>query len=335
MRRRSVLWGLPAALAGGWLERRWGGIAQAAPARDTRAIPRRTLGRTGEQVSMIGLGGFHIGVPKDRRQSTRIIRSALDAGVSFLDNCWDYHDGDSELRMGEALRDGYRDKAFLMTKIDGRNKAAAARQIDESLRRLQTDHLDLLQIHEVIRMNDAERVFAEGGAMQAVLAAKKAGKLRYVGFTGHKSADIHLHMLDVADQHGFAFDTVQLPLNVMDAHLDGFEKRVLPRLVEKKIGVLGMKSMGSGVILESKTASPVECLQYALSLPTSVVITGCDSMKILEQALSVARSHQPLSAAQRKALLARTEKAARAQRYELYKTSQQFDGTAKSPEWLG
>ena len=313
--------------------RLWGGLAFAAP--QGQAMPRRKLGRTGEMVSMIGLGGYHIGVPKDRQESTRIIRSALDAGMNFLDNCWDYHDGDSEVRMGAALRDGYRDKAFLMTKIDGRTRASAAKQIDESLKRLQTDHLDLLQIHEVIRMDDPARVFAAGGTMEAVLAAKQAGKLRYVGFTGHKSADIHLKMLETADQHGFTFDTVQMPLNVMDAHQAGFEKRVLPKLLEKNIGVLGMKPMGSGVILKSRTASAVECLQYALSLPTSVVITGCDSMPVLQQALSVARSWQPLSGQQKQALLARTQKASEEQRYELYKTSQQFDGTVKNPAWLG
>jgi len=335
MRRRHVLWGLPAALATAWLGRGWGGIAWAAPQSDSRAIPRRKLGRTGELVSIIGLGGYHIGVPKERQESTRIIRSALDAGMNFLDNCWDYHDGESELRMGEALRDGYRNKAYLMTKIDGRTRAAAAKQIDESLKRLQTDRIDLLQIHEVIRMNDAERVFAPGGAMEAILAAKQAGKVRHIGFTGHKSAEMHLNMLDVADKNKFTFDAVQLPLNVMDAHLQGFEKRVLPRLVEKNIGVLGMKSMGNGIILKSKTASAVECLQYALSLPTSVVITGCDSTPILEQALQVARGYKPLDAAARKTLLARTEQAAKAQSFELYKTSGEFDGTAKHPEWLG
>jgi predicted aldo/keto reductase-like oxidoreductase len=333
MRRRHVLWGLPATLAASWLGQLWGGLAFAAP--QSQVIPRRKLGRTGEMVSMVGLGGYHIGVPEDRQESTRLIRTALDAGMNFLDNCWDYHDGDSEVRMGVALRDGYRDKAFLMTKIDGRTRASAARQIDESLKRLQTDHLDLLQIHEVIRMEDPARVFAKGGTMEAVLAAKQAGKLRFVGFTGHKSADIHLKMLETAAQHDFTFDTVQMPLNVMDAHQAGFEKRVLPKLLEKNIGVLGMKPMGSGVILKSGTASAVECLQYALSLPTSVVITGCDSMPVLQQALRVARSWQPLSAEQRQALLTRTQKASAEQRYELYKTSQQFDGTVKNPTWLG
>jgi aryl-alcohol dehydrogenase-like predicted oxidoreductase len=222
-----------------------------------------------------------------------------------------------------------------MTKIDGRSKAAAAKQIDESLQRLQTDHIDLLQIHEVIRMSDPERVFAPGGALEAVLAARKAGKVRYVGFTGHKSADIHLKMLDTAKQHDFVFDTVQMPLNVMDAHQPGFEKRVLPRLRELNIGVLGMKPMGSGIILKSGVVSAPECLAYAFSLPTSVVITGCDSLPILEQALTAARQWKPLSETERQALLARTHKASSAGRYELYKTSKTFDGTEHNPEWLG
>ena len=332
MRRRQLLWGVPIALASGLLTRVFGRTVKAA---DAREIPRRKLGRTGEQVSMIGLGGFHIGVPKDAADGVKIIRTALDAGVNFLDNCWDYHDGDSEVRMGKALRDGYRAKAFLMTKIDGRTRAAAAKQIDESLKRLQTDHIDLMQIHEVIRMSDAERVFAAGGALEALLEAKQRGKLRYIGFTGHKSAEIHLKMLDVAKQHGFRFDAVQMPLNVMDAHQQGFEKRVLPRLVEQEIGVLGMKPLGSGVILKSNVAKPVECLHYALSLPTSVVITGCDSMPILQQALTAARSWKAHTPAQRDALLARTRKASDEKRYELYKTSQQFDGTEHHPEWLG
>lgn len=332
MKRRQLLWGVPALLAASpWT--RWWSRALAADAH--AEIPRRTLGRTGEQVSMLGLGGYHIGVPKSADEGVRLIRTALDAGINFLDNCWDYHNGDSEVRMGRALRDGYRAKAFLMTKLDGRTKAAAATQIDESLRRLQTDHIDLMQIHEVIRLSDPERVFASGGAMEAVLAAKKAGKIRYVGFTGHKSAEIHLHMLDVAKQHDFVFDAVQLPLNVMDAHQDGFEKRVLPRLVEANIGVLGMKPLGSGIILKSGAVSAIECLNYALSLPTSVVITGCDSMRVLQQALSVGRSWKRLDATQRAAVLAKTQQASGAKRYELYKTTGQFDGTENNPEWMG
>ena len=301
----------------------------------TGAIPRRTLGHTGEKVSMVGLGGYHIGSQNDENESIRIIRTALDEGINFLDNCWDYNDGQSEIRMGKALRDGYRQKAFLMTKIDGRDAKTAANQIDESLRRLQTDRIDLLQFHEIIRMNDPERIFASGGGMEATVKAKQAGKIRYIGFTGHKSPEIHRHMLEVADQHKFLFDSVQMPLNVMDAHYHSFEKMVLPILVHKNIGVLGMKPMGDKVILRSKAVTPVECLHYAMSLPTSVVITGCDSVDILQQALKAAREFKPLDEAQRTALLAKTAAPAKNGEYEQYKTTTNFDGTVHNPQWLG
>jgi len=297
-------------------------------------VPMRVLGRTGEKVSMVGVGGYHIGM-QDEPESIRIIRTALDKGINFLDNCWDYNEGQSEIRMGKALRDGYRQKAFLMTKIDGRTKEAATQQLEESLKRLQTDHVDLLQFHEVIRDTDPDRIFAKGGGMEAVLAAKKAGKVRYIGFTGHKSPDIHLKMLNTAFAHNFTFDAVQMPLNVMDAHFDSFEKKVLPVLVEHKIGVLGMKPMGDKIILKSKTASPIECLHYAMNLPTSVVITGCDSMQILQQALDAARSFKPMDSSEVAALLAKTEPAAKNGEFELYKTTHTFDGTYKNPQWLG
>jgi predicted aldo/keto reductase-like oxidoreductase len=298
-------------------------------------IPYRTLGRTREKVSLVGLGGYHLGRQADPQESIRIIRTGLDEGLNFLDNCWDYNGGESEVRMGNALRDGYRQKAFLMSKIDGRAKAAATSQINESLRRLQTDRIDLMQFHEVIRETDPERIFAAGGAVEAVLEAQKAGKIRYIGFTGHKSPDIHLKMLATASQHKFTFDTVQMPLNVMDAHFESFEKKVLPVLLQSDIGVLGMKPMGDHVILESKTATPVECLHYAMNLPTSVVITGCDSLPILQQALQAARSFQPMNSAAVSALLTQTSKAAEAGKFELYKTSHHFDGTFANPQWLG
>jgi aryl-alcohol dehydrogenase-like predicted oxidoreductase len=298
-------------------------------------VPYRMLGHTGEKVSLIGLGGYHLGKQSDSEESIRIIRTGIDEGINFLDNCWDYNGGESEIRMGKALRDGYRQKAFLMTKIDGRNKNAAAAQISESLRRLQTDRIDLLQFHEVIRDSDPDRIFAAGGAMEAVLEAQKAGKLRFIGFTGHKSPDIHLKMLATASKHGFAFDAVQMPLNVMDAHFDSFEKKVLPILTRDGIGVLGMKPMGDHFILGSKTATPVECLYYPMNLPTSVVITGCDSLPILQQALHAARSFQPMDSSQVAALLAKTAKAAEAGQFELYKTTHQFDGTVANPQWLG
>ena len=298
-------------------------------------MPYRTLGRTGEKVSVIGLGGYHLGNQSDPEESIRIIRTGIDEGINFLDNCWDYNGGESEIRMGKALGDGYRQKAFLMTKIDGRNKTAAATQLNESLRRLQTDRIDLLQFHEVIRDSDPERIFAEGGGMEAAVEARKAGKIRFIGFTGHKSPDIHLKMLATASKHGFTFDAVQMPLNVMDSHFNSFEKRVLPVLTKDGVGVLGMKPMGDKVILGSKTVTAVECLQYAMSLPTSVVITGCDSLPILQQALRAAHNFQPMGASQVAALLEKTAKAAEGGQFELYKTSHQFDGTVANPQWLG
>lgn len=297
-------------------------------------IPYRELGRTGVKVSAIGIGGFHIGSPSEN-EGIRIIRTGLDRGLNFLDNCWDYHDGGSEIRMGKALRDGYREKAFLMTKIDGRTKALAAKQIDESLRRLQTDHIDLMQVHEVIRMNDPDRVFAEGGAIEALQDAQKAGKIRFIGFTGHKDPSIHLHMLETAKAHNFRFDTVQMPLNVMDAHFRSFEKQVLPMLIKEQIGVLGMKPLGSGAILKSKTATPIECLHYAMNLPTSVVITGMDKMEYLDQALEAARTFQPMPQQEVAALLGRTAQAAANGSFEGFKTGTGFDATSSHPAWLG
>jgi predicted aldo/keto reductase-like oxidoreductase len=307
------------------------------PEKVTGAISQyRVLGRTGEKVSAIGLGGWHLGLPTvDEQLSLRIVRSAIDRGINFMDNSWDYNDGLSEIRMGKALRDGYREKVFLMTKIDGRSKKEATRQLDESLRRLQTDHIDLIQHHEVIRFEDPHRIFDDDGANSALLDARKAGKLRYIGFTGHKDPRIHLHMLEVARDHSFSFDTVQMPLNVMDAHYRSFEKLVLPELVKQKIGVLGMKSMANGIILKSGTVTAVECLHYALSLPTSVVITGCDSMKILDQALDVVRAFRPMSAAKVKKILSKTKLSATHGEFEPFKTSSIFDSTATNPDWLG
>src|SRR5205085_9013189 len=295
----------------------------------------RKLGRTGVEVSVVGLGGHHIGRPADEQEAIKIIRTAIDRGVTFLDNCWDYHDGASEVRMGKALRDGYRKKVFLMTKIDGRTKESAAKQIDESLERLQTDHLDLLQFHEIIRMEDPDRIFAPGGALEAVLAARDAGKVRFIGFTGHKDPLVHLRMLEVAGKHHFRFDAVQMPLNVMDAHFRSFAHLVVPVLVKEGVGVLGMKSMGGGFILKSKTVTPIECLHYALNLPTSTVIRGIDSLDVLKQDLEAVRTFKPLSLEEVGALLERTANAAANGEYELFKTSAHFDGTAKHPNWLG
>jgi predicted aldo/keto reductase-like oxidoreductase len=299
-------------------------------------MPYRELGRTHEKVSAIGLGGWHLGLKHvDEPLSLRLVRSAIDRGITFMDNSWDYNDGASEIRMGKALRDGYRDKIFLMTKIDGRSKREAARQLDESLRRLQTDHIDLVQHHEVLRFEDPDRIFDREGANAALLEARQAGKLRFIGFTGHKDPHVHLYMLEVARQHDFTFDTAQMPLNVMDAHFRSFGKLVVPELVRQGIGVLGMKSMGNGIILKSKTVTPIECLHFALNLPTSVVITGCDSMEILDQAFEAARTFRPLSDAEVQALLAKTKGAASTGEFEPFKTSSIFDSTATHPEWLG
>jgi predicted aldo/keto reductase-like oxidoreductase len=300
-----------------------------------QGIPYRTLGKTGERVSLVGVGGSHIGMQKDEQESLRIIRAALDRGINFLDNSWDYNDGKSEERMGKALRDGYRQKAFLMTKIDGRTQGSATKQLDESLKRLQTDHVDLLQFHEIIRMEDPDRIFAPGGALEAVLAAKKAGKVRYIGFTGHKDPKIHLHMIQTADAHSFHFDTVQMPLNVMDAHFKSFEAEVLPVALKHQIAVLGMKPMGDHFILDSKAVTPVECLHYAMNLPVSVVITGIDSLPILDQAVNAAKSFQPMSSTPVSALLAKTQDIAQNGQFELYKTSHHFDTTVKKPQYLG
>ncbi len=298
-------------------------------------MPYRILGWTGEKVSIVGIGGSHIGKQEDPEESVRIIRTAIDNGINFLDNSWDYNEGQSEVRMGRALRDGYRQRVFLMTKIDGRSKKFAAMQLDESLRRLGVDHIDLLQFHEIIRMSDPDRIFAEGGALEAVLEAKQAGKVRYIGFTGHKSPEIHLKMLKTAADHGFHFDTVQMPLNVMDYHYNSFTKKVLPVALDSGAAVLGMKPMGDGIVLESGAVTPYECLHYAMSLPVSTVITGCDSIGILQQAIGAARSFQPLTDEQRAALLEKTAKVADSGKYEHYKTTTDFDSTTRNPEFLG
>jgi predicted aldo/keto reductase-like oxidoreductase len=296
----------------------------------------RPLGRTGERVSVIGLGGWHIGQPAiSERESIQLIRQAIDRGITFMDNCWDYNEGASQVRMGKALKDGYRQKVFLMDKIDGRTKKAAAEQIDQCLQRLQTDVIDLLQHHEVIRLEDPDRIFAEGGAQEAVLAAQKAGKVRFIGFTGHKDPLVHLRMHEVAAKHRFRFDAEQMPLNVMDAHFRSFERDVLPVLNREGIAPLGMKAFGHPYILHSNTVKPIEALHYCLNLPIAVQITGIDSQQLLDQALEAVRTFKPLTQAEVASLLQRTRSAALEGKYELYKTSTRFDGTQRHPEWLG
>jgi aryl-alcohol dehydrogenase-like predicted oxidoreductase len=283
----------------------------------------------------LGVGGAHIGMAKTEDESIRIVRTALDNGVNFLDNCWDYAGGKCEILMGKALQDGYRKKAFLMTKIDGQIKDVANRQLDDCLRRLQTDTIDLVQCHEVIRPGDPDRIFGPGGSIEALMEARTAGKIRYIGFTGHKDPDIHLKMLDTAFKHGFTFDAVQMPLNVMDYHYKSFARKVVPVLVEHGIGVLGMKPIGFGHILDSKTVTATECLHYAMNLPTSVVINGCDSLERLEQGLEAARTFRPLTQAELDSIHARTAAAGSNGEFELFKTSTRFDGTSHNPDWLG
>jgi aryl-alcohol dehydrogenase-like predicted oxidoreductase len=297
----------------------------------------RSFGKTGETVSALGVGGSHIGQAESDTLATKIIRTAIDHGVNFMDNSWDYNNGDgkAETRMGQALRDGYRQKVFLMTKVDGRTKAAAAKQLEESMRRLQTDRIDLLQFHEVIRMEDPDRFFAPGGAREAFDEAKKSGKIRFIGFTGHKDPAVHLRMLEMAKEKGFHFDAVLFPSNVMDWNFRSFVHQVLPVAARDGIAIQTMKPMGGKMILDSKAVSPAECLQYALSQPTSVVIHGMDKMEYLEHGLNVVKNFKRLTAQQVEALGAKAKNAALAGGYELYKTTNHFDSTAQHPDWLG
>jgi aryl-alcohol dehydrogenase-like predicted oxidoreductase len=295
----------------------------------------RELGRTGERVSAIGLGGYHIGKQQDPDESIRLVRAAIDRGITFMDNCWDYNGGISEVRMGQALRDGYREKVFLMTKIDGRDKNTAARQIEESLGRLQTDVIDLLQLHEVIRLDDPDLIFAPGGAMEAVQNAKQAGKIRHIGFTGHKDPSVHLRMFEIADKNSFHFDTVQMPINVMDAHFRSFLNEVAPVAQKHGTAILAMKTFGDPYILQSKTVTPMEALHFGLNSPATVVITGIDSPAILDQAFEAVKTFSPMDRQQVAAILAKTKDAAMTGKFELFKTSSHYDGTIKNPSWLG
>jgi uncharacterized protein len=295
----------------------------------------RELGTTGERVSAIGMGGYHLGKQADANESINLIHAGVDRGITFLDNCWDYNEGISEVRMGQALRNGYRKKVFLMTKMDGRTAKEYNKQLEESLGRLQTDVIDLVQFHEVIRMEDPDRIFAPGGAIEAAIAARQAGKIRYIGFTGHKDPAVHLRMLETAQKHSFHFDTVQMPINVMDAHFRSFTLEVMPVALKQGIGILAMKTFGDPYILKSNTVQPIEALHYSLTQPVSVIITGIDSTQVLDQAFEAARTFKPLDQAQISSLLARTATAASEGKFELFKTTTHFDGTAANPKWLG
>jgi aryl-alcohol dehydrogenase-like predicted oxidoreductase len=300
-------------------------------------IPKRRLGRTEELVSAIGMGGFHLGQSHLADADVlKLIHDAIDRGITFMDNCWDYNGGTSELRMGRALSiGGYRDRVFLMTKIDGRTKESFERQLDQSLARLLTDRLDLVQFHEIIRPEDVDRIFAPGGALEAALEARDAGKVRYIGFTGHKDPAIHLHAIETAARHRFTFDTVQMPLNVMDAHYRSFEHEVVPVALEHDIGILAMKTFGDPHIFATGAVPPIEMFHYSLNLPASVVITGIDKPEILDQAVEAARTFRPLEPAEVERILAKSAPFAAGGKTELYKTSHFFDGTVQNPEWLG
>lgn len=302
----------------------------------------RPLGATGVEVSAIGLGGSHIGQPQvSEEEAIRLIHQALDRGMNFLDNSWDYNEGRSERRVGKALAEGgYRQKAFVMTKIDGRTKAVAEDQIDDSLRRLGVDHIDLLQHHEVLRYDDPDRIFDEGGSMEAVVAAQKAGKVRFIGFTGHKDPHIHLYMFEVARRNGFHFDTVQMPINVMDAHFRSFAQLVVPEALRQNTAVLGMKCFGSGVLMKASSlvsgaVTPIECLHYSLNVPVSVQVNGINSQMLLDQAFEAVKTFRPMDDAEVAALIAKTKKDANNGAYELFKTTAHFDTTARHPDWLG
>ena len=297
----------------------------------------RELGTTGERVSAIGMGGFHLAKDASIRaeDAIRLMRSASDHGITFFDNCWDYNDGLSEVRMGHALKDGYREKVFLMTKLDARTAEDYNKQLEQSLGRLNTEMIDLVQFHEIIRFEDPDRIFADNGAIHAAMAAKAAGKIRYIGFTGHKDPQIHLRMFEVAAAHGFHFDTVQMPVNAMDAHFRSFTQHVIPVAQKSGTGVLAMKTFGDGYLLRSGTIDPMEALHYGLSQAVSVVITGMENAQNLTQALTAAKTFKPLSAEQTATFLAKTKDAAMTGKYEPFKTSSIFDGTANNPKWLG
>ena len=287
-------------------------------------VPKRPFGRTGLQVSIIGLGGYHLGSAKDTKTCDAIVGRALDAGINFFDNAWEYHDGDSEKRVGAALK-GKRDQVILMTKVctHGRGKDVAMKMLEESLDRLKTDHLDVWQIHEVVYDNDPEMIFAPGGAAEALLQAKKDGKTRFVGFTGHKDPAIHLAML----AHDFPFDTVQMPINCMDANFRSFSTRVLPEVNRRGIAALGMKTFGgSGEMLRHGAITPAEGLRYAMSHPVATTISGVESMEVLDQNLAIASNFEPMSAVEMQKLGDRCRTFAADGRYELFKTTKKYDG---------
>ena len=301
-----------------------GAAALTARGQSGAEIPKRPLGRTGLQVSALGIGGYHLGSANSDTEAIQIVNEALDAGVNFFDNAWEYHQGLSEERLGRALK-GKRDHAVVMTKVctHGRDKNVAMRQLEESLTRLQTDHVDVWQIHEVIYETDPELIFAPDGAAEALLEAKRQGKVRFVGFSGHKDPSIHLKMLS----HNFPFDTVQMPLNCLDATFRSFESNVLPEVNRRGIAALGMKSLGgSGELVREGAVIVTIGLRYAMSLPVAVTISGIDSLSVLHQNLEVARGFQPFSAAEMQTIRDACRSGASDGHMELFKTTKKYDG---------
>src|SRR6185436_12644287 len=293
-------------------------------ANNKEPVARRAFGRYPDRVSIIGLGGYHLGKAKTIPAAVRIVHEAIDAGVNFLDNAWEYHEGESERRMGRAI-DGRRDAVFLMTKVctHGRDAKVAMRQLDESLRRLRTDYLDLWQVHECVYYNDPERHFARGGVIEALEKAKAQGKVRYVGFTGHKDPDIHLKMLSF----DFPFDACQLPLNGFDATFRSFQHRVLPELARRGIAAIGMKSLGGdGRVIKKKAAIVRDALRYAMSMPVCTTVSGIDSLRVLRQNLRIARGFTPMTARERRAYERSLAGDAMDGRFELYKSSAEHEG---------
>jgi uncharacterized protein len=296
-------------------------LASQAPA-TAAGLPTRVLGRTGERVSILCLGGWHIGSIKDPNEAIRLVHAAIDEGLTFFDNCWDYQNGGAEEVMGRAMTEGRRDKVFLMTKNCERDYDGSMRCLDDSLRRLRTDRLDLWQFHEIIYDNDPDWVFEKGG-MKAALEAQKAGKVRYIGFTGHKDPRIHLRMLEKP----FAWEACQMPINVLDLHYRSFQKEVVPACLKNNVGIIGMKGFGGGAGIAGKAGMTArEAYHYALSQPVASQVVGLTTMEHLKEAVALARDFEPMSPAEQSALAARVRDVATDGRFELFKSTQTFDG---------
>ena len=319
--RRAFLQTSMAGIIGASVASHWTTTAEAAPASD-KPMPMRSLGSTGEQVSLLALGGYHMGVSRmTDKESVRMVHEAMDNGVNFMDNAWEYHQGRSEVRLGKALKDR-RDKAFVMTKHHGREKKMAMEHLEDSLKRLQTDHIDLWMFHECVYDEDPDRIFAPGGGIEAAEEAKRQGKVRYIGFTGHKWPRIHLKLL----AYGYPWDAVLMPQNILDGSFRSFEQWVLPVLVKRGIAPLAMKTRAGGDILKNGIATSEDCWRYVASLPVSTIVSGMDSIELMRQNLRLAKDLEPMSQSEKEAILKRTQEMAATGKYERFKTTRSFDG---------